>query len=76
MMQEHRWQARGARAINVWEFVWELNVGSHNRYFEAALTERRILPFEACLNLVPELPFEARLDNRKQSGSFHYGSGM
>jgi hypothetical protein len=52
MMQEHRWKARGARPINVWESLRNLNVGSYDRYFEARL------------NSVSKKSFEARLNDR------------
>jgi hypothetical protein len=64
MMQEHRWKARGAGPISVWESVQNLNAGSCSRYFEVRL------------NSAPKKSFEARLSDRERSGSFHSGSGM
>jgi hypothetical protein len=37
MMQEHRWQSRGARPINVKESVQELNTGQLQQIFEIRL---------------------------------------
>jgi hypothetical protein len=37
MMQEHRWQARGAGPLSAWEYFQNLNAGSLDEYFEARL---------------------------------------
>jgi hypothetical protein len=64
MMQEHHWKARKAGPINVSKSVWELNVGSYDRYFEFRLNSAMKKYFEACL-----------IDHER-SGSFHSSFGM
>jgi hypothetical protein len=64
MMLEHHWQECRVGPLIIWESVWNLNGGSYGIYFEARLNSTLEKYFEACLN------------DREKSGSFHSCSGL